>query len=462
MTAKAASGWHGGGDHVAAALGQLGPQERSEPDDRAGHDEQVRLGPGRQADRQQIGPAVGQAPAELAERGGRRHQVGHGLAEGGVGRVQQEGHRRDAERGPQPGRPQPGQHRDQDRQSGRAEHGDQEAAAGEHPVEAHPRHRRQGGHRHQLDEQQALHRRTRRFQAWANSVLVAALMSTAPGSSCTEPRPSTPMRPIVMFWKRLRSGTDDGQVPGRGLPGDDGEGVAAPLGGDLPADGGQAGLRLRLEGRQLVQHALEAVADLRAHDLARGRAQTHREVVADRRHQERGHDPDGVLEAVGAVDRLVHVEHDQRTGLEGVDVVADHEVAGLGRRLPVDEAQVVAHHVLAEVVEGDAALGRLARGGTFEVTGPAVGEGSHVVGGGVHPQRLLRLLLLTHPHELERVGPADRERSDLEDAPSIGGQPVGPGVRAAPGQRRNGDRDDGVPEVLEHDHARAAAAATRW
>src|SRR3546814_4950852 len=57
-----------------------------------------------------------------------------------------------------------------------------------------------------------------------------------------------------------------------------------------------------------------------------------------------------------------------------LDVVADHHGAGLGQRSPVHEAQVVAFDVLAEVLEGDAALGRLAHARAVEIALHAAGE----------------------------------------------------------------------------------------
>ena len=158
-------------------------------------------------------------------------------------------------------------------------------------------------------------------------------------------------------------------------------------------------------------------------------------------HAERRRGADAGLErlrqalAVAAVGAAVGVEDDRDLVGDALLGLADHDLAGAGRRPPHDAAQVVARHVLAHAVELEARRPRLrhrrADGRVLELAGQrAVGD---ELDARVH-QQLERLGDDRLPlGEAERVAGDGDERADLVHAAPRAAQAVA--VRA-PSARR--------------------------
>ena len=136
--------------------------------------------------------------------------------------------------------------------------------------------------------------------------------------------------------------------------------------------------------------------------------------------------------------------------------MAHHERAPAGGGAPVDEAQVVPGHVLAQAVERDATLGRRGRRGTVHVAGAARRHRVDGVDAGMHGQRRQRDMLLGHRHEPQRVGPGHREWPDAVDAPAVRGQVVAGRRGRTRGQARQRDRHPPIADRLDRQHRRAA------
>ena len=83
-------------------------------------------------------------------------------------------------------------------------------------------------------------------------------------------------------------------------------------------------------------------------------------------HHQRGRDVDALLEGFGRVPVGVEVDRDHRNGLDGVHVVAHHQLADPGDRGPMHGAEVVADSVFADAVKGGRSLERCVARRTFE------------------------------------------------------------------------------------------------
>ena len=143
--------------------------------------------------------------------------------------------------------------------------------------------------------------------------------------------------------------------------------------------------------RQAVEEVVAPGRAVLAHDDVAVEPHGDRLAVQQRRHAERRGDLDGHVElALRRVRADLGVDDDGEVGPAVVDVVADHQRAGAGRRHPVDVAVVVAELVLAQGVERDVAGRRGVRRRPLEVLGEPDRQRPQRGDPGVHPQRLRR------------------------------------------------------------------------
>ncbi len=154
------------------------------------------------------------------------------------------------------------------------------------------------------------------------------------------------------------------QRVGRDAPEDGDDEIDAPVGAQVLEHGGEAVAVVRADGGEHVDHVVARVAPGAEHLAGAGddldpSAQAH-QPRGDRR---RRFDRD--FERLGVVCARVHVEHDRGARSPPGFVLADHELAGAGRRLPVHAAQVVAQLVVAQGDElvAEVAHHRARRGG---------------------------------------------------------------------------------------------------
>ena len=126
----------------------------------------------------------------------------------------------------------------------------------------------------------------------------------------------------------------------------------------------------------------------------------------------------------------------------------------------MDLAEVIAAHVVAERMEGNATFERLATLGTFEVSCKAGWEGVDLMDCRVDPKTCYTLFWFARADEAERVGSGDVEWSNTKDASGFGWEKGRDGCRLVRFETRKFDRDLAVAESFQRNTARRASPSS--